>query len=119
MLLPCTDLASHRLPVQYPPIEALPGQRAGPDFRHALPASIFRGVMHLEPSGQAGCLLGHEGLVEGGQLVRVQVVNHQDDVPFRKVNVGKVAEHHGEILPGAPVGDAGNGASHLPMHRAL
>ena len=48
---------------------------------------------------------GAEGLVERRQPVRVEIV-HDQHVPLaREVNVGKVPEDPGEVLPGASVGD--------------
>ena len=68
-------------------------------------------VLDLEPSDQAGRLLGAKRLVEGRKPVDVQVVHHNGNVPVKWImglsggGVGKVLENPGEALPRPAVGD--------------
>ena len=82
MVLPCGDLADHRVPVRDPAVEALEGQHVYLKFRHVQPASVLRRVVDLEAVGEARRLRRLERVVERGKLVGVQIVKITGTFPL-------------------------------------
>ena len=62
-------------------------------------------MVDLKAAAQLPGLLGGIDMVQAGQLVRVQIVHHQHDLPIRKVNIRQVRQQGHEVRRGAPLGD--------------
>src|SRR4051794_21316995 len=106
LLFPGRHLPLQLLPGRDPPGQALPGQHRQLDLRHVQPAPVLRRVVDLQLLGDPPRLLRRERLVERGQLVRVQVVHHQDHLLRLLVHLlHQPADHLGEVHGGPPIGD--------------
>jgi hypothetical protein len=65
VVLPSSDIFSHRLHVRDTPVEALLGKDAQFDFCDIEPAAVLGGVMHLKSFSQPASLFGWKRFVQG------------------------------------------------------
>src|SRR5436305_6226402 len=73
------DLSFEPLFIRYSPIQTLATQHTQLDLRHVQPTPMLGRVMKfqlLQDSPRLGCL---ESLIQGGWLVRVEIVHHDTE----------------------------------------
>ena len=105
MLLPCGNFTDRGFPIRDPAVQALERHTLNSISAMLRPAAVLRRVVNLEPPGEARCLLRFKCVVKRRQFVCVQIVHHQHNGLFGKVDIGKILQRSGEVLPGAAVGD--------------
>ncbi len=101
---PCRHLAGWRLPIRQTPRQTLAVQHADLAFRDVQSAPVLGRVVDLKASAQPPGLLGRIDMIPARQLVCVQVVHHQHDLPVRKVHIRQVRQPGPEVRRGAALG---------------
>ena len=76
---PGGDFVREALPVVDPARQTLPSEHAQFAFGNVQPASVFRGVMNLQPFRQSPGFARNERFVERRGRMRIQVVHDQHD----------------------------------------
>ena len=103
---PGGDLVDDCLFVGDAPVETLRGEDAEFGFGQVQPGAVFRRVMPFEAFDQTPGLGGGKGFVERRGGVGVKVVLDEDDrLGLREVDIGQVSQNVGVIDGGAAVGD--------------
>ena len=103
-MLPRGDLGFHVLSVVDAPVEALGAQHADFDLDHVQPAGVLGRVVEFQATDHAPGFGGWERLVQGGDGVGGEIVEHHADaVGLRKMHVYKFAHALSEVVCGAPV----------------
>jgi hypothetical protein len=103
-VLPGGQLVVEDVEVLDPPVEALSGQGGQLDLGDVEPGAVFRGVVDLQPGGEAARLDRLERLIQGAESVRVEVVHDQDNrLGIGIVDGEQVIDLVGPVQPGPPL----------------
>ena len=106
MVLPRGDLLTERRRVGNASVETLLFERIELDFCHVEPAPVNWREVKFELVEQAVRFGWLEKFVEGGRLVRTEVVQyHPDAVGIRVVLIGEMLDELHPVLGGSPIFD--------------
>src|SRR5579859_7349765 len=115
--LPGHDLGAHAVLAGQAPAEASTIEHSQLYLGHVEPTAMFGGIVELELARDAARFDGGEGLVEGRQAMRVEIVeDHTDGGGLRKVAIDQVPHTVGKVLGCAPVGDVYMPPADLRLH---
>lgn len=100
--LPGSDLLPERLFLSDAPIHPVLTQYRQVTLGHVEPTAVFGRGMDLDLLADASGFLWLKRLVERGEIMRVQIIQHQHDVlDLWGMHLTKAVQHVGKILVGA------------------
>lgn len=102
LLLPGAALAAQCRQTGNSPVQALPGKNAQLAFGDVEPGTVFGRIVNFQTLDETARHIGRISLVKRGDLVRVQVVAHEDDLfGLRVISLQELA-HLSRPVDGGP-----------------